>query len=391
MKNWMTSFFLLSALALNVSIHNSSEPRLDSADFATKAPPAESEASDKAEENSEKKEEIETIKDQLPTADGLVPVTYHKISENKTMAVVPQMTESGVCDECDTKQYTLSISLEKNKDNLDALKVALLKSMAVTKEKSYRNDREDRDNAKLKKKSKSLNKESTYFADLSDECAIAESPFRCVVDGLIEAIQDGKASEAQITKFYSMYVGKKLGMEIVNTQSAEASRLAYQYYQEIQEALDNQSGFKILRVQLAKTAKESIGHYADEVQQSYNRFSELNVTNPVAAQPFMQQYIQGLQALPQLKQNLYDFQKERLLLAYHNNFITSFDFNNILNTNFMNPAQQIISTVSSPSQTFQYQTLNFNGTPLVNTTVNPYLTTLPANSVIPQLTPSLTQ
>lgn len=390
MKNWMTSLLLLSALALNVSVHYSSEPRFDSADFASKdAPAKEKEADDEA--NEEKEDKVEMIKDQLPTADGLVPVTYHKISENKTMAIVPQMTESGVCNNCDAKEYTLSISLEKNKDNLDALKVALLKSMAQSQEKNYRSEREERDKRNMRKKTKALNKESTYFADLSDECAISESPFRCVVDGVIEAIQDDKASEAQITKFYSMYVGKKLALEIVNSQSSEASRLAYQYYQEIQQALDDKPGFKSLRLQLARTAKDSVGHYADEVQQSYNRFIELNPVNPVAAQPYMQQYLQGLQALPQLKQNLYDFQKERLLLAYHNKFITSFDFNSILNTTYMNPVQQIISTVSSPSQTFQYQTLNLSGTPLANTTVNPYISTLPTNSIIPQLTPALTQ
>lgn len=68
----------------------------------------------------------ETVPASVPTDKGVVKVIYIS-SGSETIATVPKTEGQGDCDYCGS--YTLPVSLEKNRDNINALNVALLKKM----------------------------------------------------------------------------------------------------------------------------------------------------------------------------------------------------------------------------------------------------------------------
>lgn len=105
-QKWVMTAALLAVLGFNVSF-NSHQGGIASADFASTSG--------------------DLVESKLVTAQGVMPVKYINNGESEVLAVVPKkMTEGKVCDTCGYETIPLST---KNKNDIDALNVQLLKTM----------------------------------------------------------------------------------------------------------------------------------------------------------------------------------------------------------------------------------------------------------------------
>lgn len=110
-KKWVLTGALLAVLGFNVSF-NSHENGIASADFASTV-------------------EEGVVQGKIYTAKGVVPVKYIDNGEDKVLAIVPKkMTEGKVCETCGYESINLTV---KNKKDIDALNVELVKVMSQTK------------------------------------------------------------------------------------------------------------------------------------------------------------------------------------------------------------------------------------------------------------------
>lgn len=113
-KKWVMTGALLAVLGFNVSFNSHTKDGIASADFASTLAEG-------------------VVQGKIYTANGVVPVKYIDNGEDKVLAIVPKrMTEGKVCDTCGFDSIPLNV---KNKEDIDALNVELLKAMEKAKVK----------------------------------------------------------------------------------------------------------------------------------------------------------------------------------------------------------------------------------------------------------------
>ncbi|GEM_PF-3863116 len=107
-KKWVLASALLAVLGLNVSGHINGT--MYTADFSSE----------------------DVVKSKIPTADGLVPVKYIKVSDKKIIGLYYADTEGRICESesCSPREVTLQGDLKKIED-IDKLNTALLKAVAA--------------------------------------------------------------------------------------------------------------------------------------------------------------------------------------------------------------------------------------------------------------------
>ncbi|MBV2169209.1 MAG: hypothetical protein KUL82_10935 [Bdellovibrio sp.] len=112
-KKWVMTAALLAVLGFNVSL-NSHQDGIASADFASTSG--------------------DLVESRLVTTDGVMPVKYINNGESEVLAVVPKkMTEGKVCDTCGYETIPLTT---KNKEDIDALNVQLLRALQKVRPKA---------------------------------------------------------------------------------------------------------------------------------------------------------------------------------------------------------------------------------------------------------------
>lgn len=109
-NNWVMTAALLAVLSVNVSF-NGQQAGIASADFASTSG--------------------DLVESKLVTVEGVMPVKYVNNGESEVLAIVPKkMTEGKVCETCGYETIPLAT---KNKTDIDALNVQLLKAMQKVK------------------------------------------------------------------------------------------------------------------------------------------------------------------------------------------------------------------------------------------------------------------
>ncbi|WII73103.1 hypothetical protein QJS83_04355 [Bdellovibrio sp. 22V] len=112
-KKWVMTGALLAVLGFNVSF-NSHQAGIASADFASTSG--------------------DLVESKVATVEGVLPVKYINNGESSVLAIVPKkMTEGKVCENCGYDTIPLSI---KNKEDIDAMNVELLKALSKGKPKA---------------------------------------------------------------------------------------------------------------------------------------------------------------------------------------------------------------------------------------------------------------
>lgn len=106
-SKWVMTGALLVALGINVPFKNQPTPE-QSADFASTLQEG-------------------VVHGKIYTPKGVVPVKYIDNGEDQVLAIIPKkMTEGQICDNCGYESISLNV---KNKNDIDALNVALLQAI----------------------------------------------------------------------------------------------------------------------------------------------------------------------------------------------------------------------------------------------------------------------
>ncbi|WP_295899375.1 hypothetical protein [uncultured Bdellovibrio sp.] len=177
-KKWVMTGALLAVLGFNVSFNNHSQDGIASAEFASTVAEG-------------------VVQGKIYTAKGVVPVKYIDNGEDKVLAIVPKkMTEGKVCETCGFDSISLSV---KNKEDIDALNVELMKAM----EKQI----------KAEKPAVATTAESTTEGQEGEE-KIKKSP----LDGIVKACSRRSDKDAELTcikdKYLKVLADKKASKDV---------------------------------------------------------------------------------------------------------------------------------------------------------------------------------
>lgn len=210
-KKWAMTACLLSALTFTVSM-NSHEGGLASAEFASSS---------------------DLVEGKLTTDKVAIPVKYVKSGDNEVLAVVPKVTEGKMCDVCGTT-YTLNMSFDKNKDDIDALNIALLKEINSNRkvkkasaaveddedsDKPTKQDLENERRLAKKKRDKTSLINSLKYCDADN--AVDQS--ECLVDNYVSRLESGKIDKDVALEVFKSHVESKIAAALMKSPDVMAS------------------------------------------------------------------------------------------------------------------------------------------------------------------------
>lgn len=197
---WVMTTALLAVLGFNVSF-NSHQAGIASADFASTSG--------------------DLVESKLVTVDGVMPVKYVNNGESEVLAIVPKkLTEGKVCDNCGYETIPLTT---KNKSDIDALNVQLLKALQKAKPKTEVAREEDA----VEVAEEDVPEKKDPFESIEKACRRHKSNsdvLTCTTDKFIAILKKKKGPE--IDKLDALDFYKEKIESAIRFEISEARRLA---------------------------------------------------------------------------------------------------------------------------------------------------------------------
>lgn len=201
-KKWVLATALLAVLGCNISFQSHTDG-VASADFASTSG--------------------DLKESKVYTAQGAIPVKYMDSGEKEVLAIIPKRTTEGkICeDNCGLETITLSV---KNKQDIDALNVALMKALSKKSEQELAEadaDEESTEEVVVKKPKKSP------FDRVTRNCENTEDAdaLKCYVDGYLAVLKDPKKAKDVTVQEAGTFYRKEVQSRLIKELS-ESRRLS---------------------------------------------------------------------------------------------------------------------------------------------------------------------
>lgn len=207
-KKWVLTTALLAVLGCNISFQSHTDG-VASADFASTSG--------------------DLKESKVYTAQGAIPVKYMDSGDKEVLAIIPRRTTEGkICeDNCGLETITLSV---KNKEDIDALNIELMKALEKSKTSSKKAREEVAEADASEESTEEVVAEKpkkNHFDRVVRDCRNTEDAdaLKCYVDGYLAVLKDPKkakdVSVQDAGAFYKREVQSRLVKEL-----SEARRLS---------------------------------------------------------------------------------------------------------------------------------------------------------------------
>lgn len=389
-KKWALTACLATVLSFNMVLSLAKQSP-GSANFASSEPRFESLISNKG----------ETLK-----------VKYMQDEDGKTLAIVPEKLESGLCYNCGTK-YLLPKGFDSSATDLEA---ALRKAMYETKEisKSEGEDLDQKAPKKVTEKKRTprardedaeeSKEENADFAALIEKCdkRSEESQLRCYASGLTKLLKDKKKNfdRDEVMSFFREHVepGLRAGLaDVSDLMPKRASRYGNemedkgesrrQETQTLVEEMISQISKKhnYLRQRLTMIAAKSVLSNQESAQMKLKQAEQIRTSDPQAAMRLQTEGYARLRAANQVANDIGGSLYDGLESAQWSNYINQDQFDSFYYEGYANTVSQAIRGMTSNPLTYVIPSVTLtDGTTIVDQNGQSFTVTPSKNPIAQQ-------